>query len=110
MDVKKVFMSMTGETNDEVVSSFTDLAKERVLSETNRIDMMDELYVYQLKLSLAMYNRNGDEGKSSASEGGVSDTYESEETILKGIEKYRLSAVARRLLDEKKKNEELSAS
>lgn len=64
--------------------------------------MIRDLEHFKIDLAVARYERNGESGESSHSEGGVSRTYRSEKEILSGIEKYRLSALARRIIDAKK--------
>ena len=85
MTIEEEFKKVTGETDDISVSLFLDKAEETV----------------------ARYERDGESGESSHSEGGVNRSYRSEDEILSGIDKYRLSAVARRRLNAKKKDEEI---
>lgn len=101
------FMNLTGETDDKLVSSFLLNSKNTVLSKTNRSELIDDLNDYVLKLALVRYNRQGNEGLSSYNEGGESESYLSEDEVLSGISDYRLSAMARRLQDEKKKSQEV---
>ena len=70
--------------------------------------MIDDLNDYVLKLAIVRYNKQGNEGLSSYNEGGESESYLSEDDVLSGISNYRLSAMARRLQDEKKKSQEVS--
>ena len=86
-------------------SSFLLKSQNTVLSKTNRSELIDDLNDYVLKLAIALYNRQGNEGLASYSEGGESESYQSEDEILSGISNYRLSAMARRLKDEKKKSQ-----
>ena len=95
-------------TDEELVSSFLLKSQNTVLSKTNRSELIDDLNDYVLKLAIALYNRQGNEGLASYSEGGESESYQSEDEILSGISNYRLSAMARRLKDEKKKSQEVS--
>lgn len=101
------FMNLTRETDDKLVSSFLLNSKNTVLSKTNRSELIDDLNDYVLKLALVRYNRQGNEGLSSYNEGGESESYLSEDEVLSGISDYRLSAMARRLQDEKKKSQEV---
>lgn len=107
MDYNQIFKNLTGETDEDTVSLFLDQAELTVLEKTNRPEMIDILMHFKLDLAVARYNRNGEEGESSHSEGGVSRNYLSDEEILKGCEKYRLTPIARRMLDAKKKAEEI---
>ena len=103
--LKEQFKKLTGETDEELVSSFLLKSQNTVLSKTNRSELIDDLNDYVLKLAIALYNRQGNEGLASYSE---SESYQSEDEILSGISNYRLSAMARRLKDEKKKSQEVS--
>ena len=107
-NLKEEFKSLTGETNDDLVSSFLLSSKRTVLSKTNRSELIDDLNDYVLKLANVRYNKQGNEGLSSYNEGGESESYLSEDDVLSGISNYRLSAMARRLQNEKKKSQEVS--
>lgn len=107
MTAEEKFTLLTGETDYDTVSLFLNEAEAVVLEKTNRPEMTDDLVHFKLDLAVARYNRNGEEGESSHSEGGISRNYLSDDEILKGCEKYRLTPVARRMLDVKKKDEEI---
>lgn len=107
-NLKEEFKSLTGETNDDLVSSFLLSSKRTVLSKTNRSELIDNLNDYVLKLAIVRYIKQGNEGLASYNEGGESESYLSEDEVLSGITNYRLSAMARRLQDEKKKSQEVS--
>ena len=107
MTVEEKFKKLTGETDESLVSLFLSKAEIKVLEKTNRVEMIAELESFKLDLAVARYERDGESGSSSHSEGGVSRSYRSEDEILSGIDKYRLSAVARRRLNSKKKDEEI---
>ena len=109
MNFEDIFKKETGETDNDVVSSFLLGAEKTVLAKTNRKVMIADLEDFKLKLAIARYNRHGNEGLSSYSEGGESESYLNEDDILEGIGMYRLTAVARRLKDEKEKSEEVPA-
>ena len=106
--LKEQFKKLTGETDEELVSSFLLKSQNTVLSKTNRSELIDDLNDYVLKLAITLYNRQGNEGLASYSEGGESENYQSEYEILSGISNYRLSAMARRLKKKKKKSQEVS--
>lgn len=107
MTIEEEFKKLTGETDDELVSLFLSKAEQVVLEKTNRPEMTDVLEHFKLDLAVARYERDGESGESSHSEGGVSRSYRSDDEILSGISKYFLSAAARRRLDAKKKAEEV---
>lgn len=105
--LKEEFMRLTEETNEDIVSSFLLNSKNIVLSKTNRSELIEELNVYVLNLAITLYNKQGNEGLSSYSEGGESESYQSQDEILSGLVNYRLSPIARRLQDEKKKSKNI---
>ncbi len=107
MTIEEKFTLLTGEEDYYNISTFLSEAEAIVLERTNRPEMINELVHFKLDLAVAKYNRNGEEGESSHSEGGVSRNYLSDEEILKGCEKYRLTPIARRILDAKKKAKDI---
>lgn len=109
MTAEDKFKKATGETDDSKVSLFLSFAESKILEVTNRSAMPETLIQSQIDLAIALYNRNGEEGESSHSEGGVNHTYLSPDDILKTAMNYRLSPSARRISDAKKKNEEISS-
>lgn len=102
------FKNLTGETDDTLVSSVILNSKRTVLFKTNRSELIDDLYPFVLKLAIARYNKQGNEGLASYNEGGESESYLTEDAILSGITNYRLSPYARRLQNEKKKSQDVS--
>ena len=68
--LKEQFKKLTGETDEELVSSFLLKSQNTVLSKTNRSELIDDLNDYVLKLAITLYNRQGNEGLASYSEGG----------------------------------------
>ena len=66
--LKEQFKKLTGETDEELVSSFLLKSQNTVLSKTNRSELIDDLNDYVLKLAIALYNRQGNEGLASYSE------------------------------------------
>lgn len=105
----EIFYKETGENDDDIISSFLLGAEKTVLAKTNRKSMIDELEDFKLKLAITRYNQRGNEGLSSYSEGGESESYLSEDDILSGIGTYRLTAIARRIKDEKEKSEDVQS-
>lgn len=107
MTIEDEFKKLTGEADDTLVSLFLSKAEETVLEKTNRLEMIKELEHFKFDLAVARYERDGESGSSSHSEGGISHSFRSDDEILSGITKYRLGAAARRRLDAKKKDEEV---
>lgn len=107
MTIEEKFTLLTGETDRDTVSLFLSEAEAVILEKTNRPSMIDSLNHFKIDLAVARYNRNGEEGESSHGEGGISRSYLTDEEILKGCEKYRLTSTARRILNAKKKAEKV---
>lgn len=102
MTIEDKFKALTGETDDTKVSLFLDIAENKILEVTNRPEMIDALVQSKLDLAVALYVRNGAEGESGHSEGGVSYNFMTPEEILKSARNYTLTPLARRNLDAKK--------
>lgn len=103
--LEEKFKELTGETNDSKVSLFLENAESKILEVTNRPEMIDALIQSKLDLAVALYVRNGAEGESSHSEGGVNYSFMTPEDILKSAKNYSLTPIARRILNAKKQNE-----
>lgn len=110
LSLEEKFKTLTGETDNDKVSLFLENAESKILEVTNRPEMIDALMQSKLDLAVALYVRNGTEGESSHSEGGVNYSFVSPEDILKSARNYSLTPIARRLLDAKKQAENVSSS
>lgn len=97
------FKILTGESNEKKLSPFMLRAKNIILTETNRSALTPALEVLQLEVALELYNRQGSEGETSRSEGGVSVSYKDglSDTILNGIRSHRLARVSGRAFEKK---------
>ena len=85
------FMNRTG-CKQEEAESYLEEAEMIILSETRRSKMIDQLNAAKYQLALILYNRNGSEGESSRSEGGVSITFEDIPKATRNmIAQYRLA-------------------
>ena len=91
-----------------MVSSFILNSKRTVLSKTNRSELIDDLYPFVLKLAIAHYNKQGNEGLASYNEGGEIESYLTEDAILQvlPIIAYHLMQGDYRM--EKKKSQDVS--
>ena len=103
--IKRDFKILTGETDNDIVSLFVSNAAKRVLMRANRSELIEPLYDHVL--TLARYERRGNEGLASYSEGGENESYLKEDEILSAVDNYRLTPIARRRRDEEKKSEEV---
>ncbi len=110
LNLEEKFKKLTGEVDDSKVSLFLENAELKILEVTNRPEMIDLLIQSKLDLAVALYVRNGTEGESSHSEGGVNYSFMTPEDILKSAKNYSLTPIARRILNAKKQNENISSS
>ena len=81
-DLIREFKALTDETDEDKISSFIAGAERTVLIKTNRKTLINELEEAVLQLAVARYNKNGNEGLGSYSEGGINESYLSEDDIL----------------------------
>lgn len=85
---------ITGESDEELLSSLLQMAEEEILSLTNRGKMTDKLKPIVRKWALIAYNRMGVEGEASRSEGGISSAFvEIPKEIQDAIKRNRLGRV-----------------
>ena len=66
---------ITGESDEELLSSLLQMAEEEILSLTNRSKITTKLKPAVRKWALIAYNRMGMEGETSRSEGGISSAF-----------------------------------
>nr|CAJ1874486.1 head-tail adaptor [uncultured phage] len=92
---------MTGESNDEILSSLLLRAKNIILTEANRQKLTPALERLLPELVLELLNRQGSEGEQSRSEGGVSVSYVDgiSSHLLASIRNYRLAKVSGRAFE-----------
>ena len=96
MELEKL-KSLTGESDETVLSSLLLRAENIILSETNRDKLTPALDRLLPELVIELYNRLGSEGEQSRSEGGISVTYGDNGLstgILQRIRMHRLARVA----------------
>lgn len=96
MELIEQLETLTGETDDDVLSSLLLRSENIILTETNREKLTPPLVRIQLEVALELYNRQGSEGEKSRSEGGVSVTYKDglSDHLMSSIRRYRLARVA----------------
>lgn len=89
-----ILKTMTGSSDEELLTALLQVAEEEILSQTNRTVLNDNLKPYVRKWALIAYNRLGTEGEVSRSEGGISSSFaEVPADILKAIQNNRLARV-----------------
>lgn len=96
MELEKL-KSLTGESDETILSSLLLRAENIILSETNREKLTPALDRLLPELVIELYNRSGSEGEQSRSEGGISVTYAESGLsagILQRIRMHRLARVA----------------
>lgn len=96
MELEKL-KSLTGESDETILSSLLLRAENIILSETNREKLTPALKRLLPELVIELYNRSGSEGEQSRSEGGISITYGENGLstgLLQRIRMHRLARVA----------------
>lgn len=73
--------SMTGETDEEVVSAYLSLAGSKVCRKAYPFDptvfeVPDQYSLVQVEIAVYLLNKRGAEGQTSHSENGISRSYE----------------------------------
>ena len=90
----EMLKKITGESDEELLSSLLQMAEGEILSMTNRSKMTNKLKPAVRKWALIAYNRMGMEGETSRSEGGISSAFvEIPKEIQDVIKRNRLGRV-----------------
>lgn len=87
----KLGISLGDVSKDDLLNLYLDDAKDTILSLTHLSDLPDSLLSTQIELAIILYNKEGIEGQTSHSEGGVSRSFEEgiPESIMKKIRAHR---------------------
>lgn len=93
--VVKALAKRLNADDTDIVSDIYNDAVAQVLDYTNQKQLVGNMQVYAKQLAIIMYNRQGNEGESSRSEGGVSAQFETgmPASIKEGLSKYRTAKV-----------------
>ena len=80
-DKLKMLKAMTGEADEEVLSTYLSIAGSKVLRRAypydDTVTEVPDRYAYtQLEIAVYLMNKRGAEGETSHSENGISRTYE----------------------------------
>jgi hypothetical protein len=94
MELEKL-KSLTGESDETVLSSLHLRAENIILSETNREKLTPALNRLLPELVIELYNRTGSEGEQSRSEGGISVTYGENGLSMGLLQRIRMHRLAR---------------
>lgn len=81
----KLKLGITDVTQNELLLAYLEDAEDTILELTHLSEVPQSLISTQIELAIVMYNKEGIEGQTSHSEGGVSRTFE--EDIPKSIMK-----------------------
>ncbi len=84
---------LTGETDDNILLTFLDIAAEKVLEKCypyrhDKRDVPTRYHSTQLEIAVYLMNKRGAEGETSHNENGINRSYESAsipDSMLKGI-------------------------
>lgn len=87
----KLGISLAGVSQDELLNLYLDDAKDTILELTHLEDLPASLLSTQIELAIVLYNKEGIEGQTSHSEGGISRSFEEgiPESIMKKIRSAR---------------------
>lgn len=93
--VVKALAKRLNADDTDILSDIYDDAVAQVLDYTNQTKLVGNMAVYVKQLVIVMFNRQGNEGESSRSEGGVSASFETgmPANIKEGLAKYRTARV-----------------
>ncbi len=88
----EILQTLTGESNEGLLTVLLQEAQERILSETRRTAIIDALRPAVRSWALTAYNRMGMEGEVSRSEAGITSSFaEIPKDIQDAIVNYRLA-------------------
>lgn len=95
--VVSALIKRLGTDDTDLVSDIYDDALAQVLDYTNRTKLVGNMAIYVKQLAIVMFNRQGNEGESSRSEGGVSASFELgiPTEIKQGLMCYRTAKVVK---------------
>ena len=86
----KIKLGISDNSQDDLLNLYLDDAKETILGLTNLSSIPDKLLSTQVELALIYYNKQGIEGQTSHSEGGISRNFEDmPKSMLKKIKASR---------------------
>lgn len=79
-------------TKDDLLNMFLEDASNEILDYTNRDTILTKMEGLQRELAIIYFNKQGSEGESSRSEGGISVSYSTEipESIKSRLKAFRL--------------------
>lgn len=90
LDKIKIRLCITNNTQDDLLEQLLEDAENEIKDYCNRNTLPTKAEGLQRELTIIYYNRQGSEGESSRSEGGISVSYSTE---IPGSIKSRLNAL-----------------
>ena len=103
----EMLKKITGESDEDLLSLLLTMAEEKILALSGRTKMIYPLKPAVREWAVIAYNRQGMEGETSRSEGGISSAFaEIPKDIETVIKRYRLGRIGGHAY-EKEPNEEL---
>ncbi len=92
-ELKARVSALTGETNEDILLTFIQLAADKVIAKAYPFDptvteVPDRYQGVQLEIAVYMLNKRGAEGETSHNENGVNRSYEAAsvpDSMLKGV-------------------------
>lgn len=72
----KIMLGITGTDQDDMLQLFLDDVETDILTWTNRDKLPDALEPIQRQLAVMRYNKQGIEGETAHSEGGISRSFD----------------------------------
>ena len=90
--LEKIKIRIGSDVDDNLLEILLEDAEYEILDYTNRTELLPKMEGLQRELAIEYYNRQGSEGETSRSEGGVSVSYS---TDIPEKMKSRLSAYRR---------------
>ena len=88
----KIRLGIKDEIQDDLLNMLLEDAENEILDFTHRTELLPTMEGLQRELAIVYYNRQGSEGESSRSEGGISVSYTTDipSNIQNRLKSYRL--------------------
>ena len=84
---------ITGESDNELLSLYLSLAKDKILNYTNRRVFITAFEGAQLEIAQYLYEKRGLVAVSNQSEGGITSSFIEVNKLLEPLAKYRIARV-----------------
>lgn len=92
----KIRLGIKDVSQDDLLASLLEDAESDILTQTNRTTLPSSLESVQRQIAVIHYNKQGIEGQSSHSEGGISRSFEDlPQSLQRTINQARLAKLAR---------------